>query len=269
MSTINCSRFPTISAANGSPPAHLNGSSETPFALQTFRSFASRLRRPLTSILAQFSPSPSIASDRLGYARMPTPRRTEVPSPPVNLAHVDSEELIREILIRIGEDPDREGLQQTPARIVRSWEEIYGGYEERAEDILVTQFCAGQYDEMVLLRDVEFYSTCEHHMLPFYGKAHIAYLPNNKIVGLSKLARLLEMHARRLQVQERLTQEVATDLQRILQPRGVAVMIEGKHQCMCCRGVGKKEGTMVTSCLLGAFKENLATRSEFLTLTKS
>jgi len=119
---------------------------------------------------------------------------------------------------------------------------------------------------MVLLRDIEFYSTCEHHMLPFYGKAHIAYLPNNKIVGLSKLARLLDMHARRLQVQERLTQQVATELQRILRPKGVAVMIEGKHQCMCCRGVRKQAGKMVTSCMLGLFKENLTTRSEFLAL---
>jgi GTP cyclohydrolase I len=237
--------------------------------LKMFRSFASGLRRPLTSIVAQFNGNAPIASNRLTYSPSPLPRRTEDPSPPMNLALVDSEELIREILIRVGENPDREGLQHTPARIVRSWEEIYGGYEQRAEKILVTQFCAGQYDEMVLLRDVEFYSTCEHHMLPFYGKAHIAYLPNNKIVGLSKLARLLEMHARRLQVQERLTQEVATDLQRILRPKGVAVMIEGKHQCMCCRGVHKKDGTMVTSCLLGAFKENLATRSEFLALAKN
>jgi len=269
MSTINCRRFPTISAANGSTPARLNGSSETPFALKMFRSFASGLRRPLTSIVAQFNASPSRASNRLSYSPSPPPRRTEDLSPPVNLALVDSEELIREILIRVGEDPNREGLRQTPARIVRSWEEIYGGYEQHAEEILVTQFCAGKYDEMVLLRDVEFYSTCEHHMLPFYGKAHIAYLPNNKIVGLSKLARLLEMHARRLQVQERLTQDVATDLQRILRPKGVAVMVEGKHQCMCCRGVHKKEGMMVTSCLLGAFKENLATRSEFLALAKN
>jgi GTP cyclohydrolase I len=237
MSTTNCSRRPTISAANGSTPAGLNGSSQTHSALQTFRGFAHQ--------------------------------RSEIAPPPADLALVNSEELIEEILRRLGEDPAREGLQQTPARIVRSWKEIYGGYKQRAEEILVTQFCAGQYDEMVLLRDVEFYSTCEHHMLPFYGKAHIAYLPKNKIVGLSKLARLLDMHARRLQVQERLTQAVATDLQRILQPRGVAVMIEGKHQCMCCRGVRKKEGTMVTSCLLGAFKENLATRSEFLALTKS
>ena len=121
---------------------------------------------------------------------------------------------------------------------------------------------------MVLLRDIEFYSTREHHMLPFYGKAHIAYLPNNRIVGLSKLARLLDMHARRLQVQERLTQEVATELQRILRPKGVAVMIEGKHQCMCCRGVRKQAGKMVTSCMLGLFKENLTTRGEFLALAR-
>ena len=256
--TNSCSATP---AANGFPlPGSNVASPETRSVLQTFRSRASGLRRPLTSIVAPFGDNAPGASKRLTYSPS---------SPPVNLALVDSEALIREILIRIGEDPNREGLRQTPARIVRSWEEIYGGYEQRAEEILVTQFCAGQYDEMVLLRDVEFYSTCEHHMLPFYGKAHIAYLPDPKIVGLSKLARLLEMHARRLQVQERLTQEVATDLQRILRPKGVAVMLEGKHQCMCYRGVQKKDGTMVTSCLLGAFKENLATRSEFLALAQN
>jgi len=133
----------------------------------------------------------------------------------------------------------------------------------------MTQFQADQYDEMVLLRDIEFYSTCEHHMLPFHGKAHIGYLPNEKIVGLSKLARLLDIYARRLQVQERMTYQIATELQRVLRPKGVAVMIEAKHQCMCCRGVRKQEGEMVTSCMMGAFKENLATRSEFLALAKS
>ena len=151
---------------------------------------------------------------------------------------------------------------------MRSWKEIFGGYQQRAEDVLVTQFQAEQYDEMVLLRDIEVYSTCEHHMLPFYGKAHIAYLPDNKIVGLSKLARLTDVYARRLQVQERLTYQIATELQRVLQPKGVAVMIEAKHQCMCSRGVRRQEGKMVTSCLLGAFKENLATRDEFLALVK-
>ena len=188
--------------------------------------------------------------------------------PSADLSLIDSKELLREILRRIGDDPDREGLQQTPDRIVRSWKELYAGYGERAEDILVTQFQAEQYDEMVLLRDIEFFSTCEHHMLPFSGKAHIAYLPDEKIVGLSKLARLTNMYARRLQVQERLTCQIANDLQRVLKPKGVAVMIEGKHQCMCSRGVGKQEGKMVTSCLLGAFKENLASRTEFLALVK-
>jgi GTP cyclohydrolase I len=151
---------------------------------------------------------------------------------------------------------------------VRSWKEIFGGYAERAEDVLVTQFQAAQYDEMVLLRNIEFFSTCEHHMLPFSGKAHVAYLPNEKIVGLSKLARLTDMYARRLQIQERLTYQIATELQRVLKPKGVAVMIEAKHHCMCSRGVRKRQGEMVTSCLLGAFKENLASRTEFLALVK-
>lgn len=191
------------------------------------------------------------------------------PARPNDLSAVDSKELLREILRRVGDDPDREGLQLTPDRIVRSWKEIYGGYAQRAEDLLVTQFQAEEYDEMVLLRDFEFFSTCEHHMLPFYGKAHIAYLPNQKIVGLSKLARLTDMYARRLQVQERLTFQIANDLQRVLKPKGVAVMIEATHQCMCSCGVRKREGKMVTSCLLGAFKENLASRTEFLALVKA
>ena len=189
--------------------------------------------------------------------------------PADDLAQIDSKELIREILRRVGEDPDREGLRQTPARIVRSWKEIYGGYEQRTDDVLVTQFQADQYDEMVLLRDIEFYSTCEHHMLPFHGKAHIGYLPNEKVVGLSKLARVLDIYARRLQIQERMTYQIAAELQRVLRPKGVAVMIEAKHQCVCCRGVRKQEGEMVTSCMIGAFKENPATRSEFLALAKS
>lgn len=197
------------------------------------------------------------------------PRRNEVVPRPCDLAQVDSKDLLREILRRIGDDPDREGLQETPARIVRSWKEIYGGYAQRPEDVLVTQFQAEQYDEMVLLRDIEFFSTCEHHLLPFHGRAHVAYLPANKIVGLSKLARLTDIYARRLQVQERLTRQIATELQRVLQPRGVAVMIEAMHQCMCSRGVRKRESRMVTMCLLGAFKEDLASRAEFLSLAKA
>ena len=204
-------------------------------------------------------------NDRVSVRPIPSPSEPV----PRDLSIVDSKELLREILRRVGDDPDREGLRQTPDRIVRSWKELYAGYTQRAEDVLVTQFQAEQYDEMVLLRDFEFFSTCEHHMLPFYGKAHIAYLPNEKIVGLSKLARLTDMFARRLQVQERLSYQIATELQRVLKPKGVAVMIEAKHQCMCSRGVRKQEGEMVTSCLLGAFKEDLASRTEFLALVKA
>jgi GTP cyclohydrolase IA len=212
----------------------------------------------------------SALSDAVDFRNYPVP---QWPLPgdilPIDLALVDSEELLREILRRIGEDPDREGLRETPVRIVRSWTELYGGYRERAEDVLRTQFQAEQYSEMVLLRDIEFHSTCEHHMLPFHGKAHIAYLPAHKIVGLSKLARLVEIYARRLQVQERLTRQIATELQRILQPNGVAIMIEARHQCMSCRGVRKQGGTMITSSFLGAFQENLASRGEFLALVKN
>ena len=235
--------------------------------IEVLRSIADDLRRPLNTIFARVNGRTRGALDRRGFSPLQLPPRVEPQMP--DLSTIDSKELLREILRRIGEDPDREGLQQTPARIVRSWKEVFGGYAERAEDVLVTQFQAEQYDEMVLLRNIEFFSTCEHHMLPFSGRAHIAYLPNEKIVGLSKLARLTDMYARRLQVQERLTYQIATELQRVLKPKGVAVMIEAKHQCMCNRGVRKRQGEMVTSCLLGAFKENLANRTEFLALTKS
>ena len=241
--------------------------SEKRSVVQLFRSLLGDRRRP----------SPPFATSRNGDScetsdRDPLAPSVLPPSPELlrrDLSTIDSKELLREILRRVGDDPDREGLQQTPDRIVRSWKEIYAGYTQRAEDVLVTQFQAEQYDEMVLLRDFEFFSTCEHHMLPFYGKAHIAYLPDEKIVGLSKLARLTDMYARRLQVQERLTFQIANDMQRVLKPKGVAVMLEAKHQCMCSRGVRKQDGTMVTSCLLGAFKENLASRTEFLALVKS
>ena len=234
--------------------------------IQSWRSFTASLPRSLRSFLSRSNgQSPALSRPP------PVVRRSALrPAPmPTDLSSVDSKELLREILRRVGDDPDREGLRQTPDRIVRSWKEIYGGYRQRAEDVLVTQFQAEQYDEMVLLRDFEFFSTCEHHMLPFHGKAHIAYLPNEKIVGLSKLARLTDMYARRLQVQERLTYQIAMELQRVLRPKGVAVMLEAKHQCMCSRGVRKQEGKMITSCLLGAFKENLASRSEFLALVKA
>jgi GTP cyclohydrolase IA len=242
----------SLSTANGAP-------TQTRSPIEAWRSFTAELRRPLRRVISRFNGQSHDLSDRRPLFR----------PAPSDLSSIDSKELLREILRRVGDDPDREGLRQTPDRIVRSWKEIYGGYAQRAEDILVTQFQAEEYDEMVLLRDFEFFSTCEHHMLPFYGKAHIAYLPKEKIVGLSKLARLTDMYARRLQVQERLTYQIASELQRVLKPKGVAVMIEAKHQCMCSRGVRKQEGKMITSCLLGAFKENLASRTEFLALVKS
>jgi GTP cyclohydrolase IA len=234
---------------------------------EAFRSFTANLRSRVQTLATRFNQRARLLPNASSFVR-------ELPSPPPDLPRlplstVDSKELLREILRRVGEDPDREGLRQTPDRIVRSWKELYAGYSQRAEDVLLTQFQAEQYDEMVLLRDFEFFSTCEHHMLPFYGKAHIAYLPNENIVGLSKLARLTDMFARRLQVQERLTYQIATELHRILKPKGVAVMIEATHQCMCSRGVRKQKGKMVTSCLLGAFKENLASRTEFLALVKA
>ena len=269
MSDTNSNLCPAINGAVGFPLCSNGARSETRSPVQVFRSFAADLGRPLRTVAARFSGEMRQTSDRNGLSPSVPPPPPEPLPPPRDLSIVDSKELLREILRRVGDDPDREGLRQTPDRIVRSWKELYGGYAQRADDVLVTQFQAEQYDEMVLLRDFEFFSTCEHHMLPFYGKAHIAYLPNEKIVGLSKLARLTEMYARRLQVQERLTYQIATQLQRVLKPKGVAVMIEAKHQCMCSRGVQKQDGTMVTSCLLGAFKENLASRTEFLTLTKS
>ena len=265
MSETNLNLHPTLAAAAFSPTCNGAPRERRP-PVKAWRSFTADLGRPLRSVLSRLNGQPRDISNRRCAGRSailsPKPVRHD-------LSSIDSKELLREILRRLGDDPDREGLLQTPDRIVRSWKEIYGGYAQRAEDVLVTQFQAEQYDEMVLLRDFEFFSTCEHHLLPFYGKAHIAYLPDENIVGLSKLARLTDMYSRRLQVQERLTYQIAAALQRVLKPKGVAVMMEAKHQCMCSRGVRKQEGTMVTSCLLGAFKESLASRTEFLALVKS
>ncbi len=267
MPEMNSNSCPTINGAGGFPLRWNEAQPKTRSAVQMFRSLVGDLRRPSRRAATSRNGNTSETQERNGSAPSVPPPPPEL-LPPRDLSTVDSKELIREILRRIGEDPDREGLQQTPARIVRSWKEIYGGYAQRAEDVLVTQFPAEQYDEMVLRRDIEFFSACEHHMLPFHGKAHIAYLPNSKIVGLSKLARLTDMYARRLQVQERLTYQIATELQRVLKPKGVAVMIEAMHQCMCSRGIRKRGSKMVTSCLLGAFKENLASRTEFLALVR-
>lgn len=176
-----------------------------------------------------------------------------------------AESLVREMLSVIGEDPNREGLRATPARVVRSWLELFAGYEQRAEDVLKTDFDCDGYDEMIVCRDIQFYSTCEHHLLPFCGRAHVGYLPDKRVVGLSKLARLVDVFARRLQIQERLTEQIATALNDYAQPRGVGVVIEAQHFCMLSRGVSKQASEMVTSSLKGAF-QNAATRAEFFRL---
>lgn len=169
------------------------------------------------------------------------------------------------ILDYIGEDTNREGLRDTPARVVKAWKEITVGYSQDPADILARDFDGGGYDEVICVPNVELYSTCEHHMIPFYGVAHVAYLPRKRVVGLSKLARLVDCFARRLQIQEQLTMQIADAITTHLNPRGVAVVVEAKHMCMCARGVGKQKSSMVTSAMRGVFRQPAA-RAEFFKL---
>jgi GTP cyclohydrolase I len=174
-------------------------------------------------------------------------------------------ELARELLVRLGENPDREGLVRTPERVVRAFRYLTKGYQEDPNEILKDALFSVEYDEMVIVKDIEMFSLCEHHMLPFFGKVHIAYIPKGKVIGLSKVARLVEVFARRLQVQERLTVEIADTIQRVIQPLGVGVVIEARHLCMMMRGVEKQHSATVTSSMLGAFRAQ-QTRQEFLSL---
>ena len=183
-------------------------------------------------------------------------------------AQMDEHKIVVQFLKYIGEDPTREGLLDTPKRVVKSWKELYKGYTEDPKTILSTVFEDGSCDEMVILKDIEFQSMCEHHVLPFIGKAHVAYLPNGKVVGLSKLARLVDCFAKRLQIQEKMTQQISSEIQKHLNPKGVAVVIEAHHQCMSCRGVGKQNTTMITSSMLGMFRDDAKVRHEFLQLVK-
>ncbi|MBL8653676.1 MAG: GTP cyclohydrolase I FolE [Alphaproteobacteria bacterium] len=179
----------------------------------------------------------------------------------------EAEAAVRTLLRWTGDDPAREGLVDTPARVVRAYEEFFQGYDSDPIEILQRTFEETDgYDEMVLLRDVSFESHCEHHMVPIIGKAHIAYLPNKRVVGISKLARVLDIYAKRLQIQEKLTAQIANAVQDVLQPKGVAVLIEAQHQCMTTRGVHKAGVSMVTSRMLGAFRTNAATRREFMAM---
>jgi GTP cyclohydrolase IA len=173
---------------------------------------------------------------------------------------------VRDILLEIGEDPQRQGLEKTPERVTRMYAEITAGYQIDPEKMINGALFDVDYDDMVLVKDIEFYSLCEHHMLPFFGRAHVAYIPNGKVIGLSKIPRIVDMYARRLQVQERMTSEIAQFIDNLLHPRGVAVLVEGQHMCAMMRGVKKSETRMVTRSLTGAFKTDPAIRSEFLTL---
>ena len=178
------------------------------------------------------------------------------------------ESLISELLTQIGEDPNREGLLKTPQRVAKSWDFLSKGYEQNIDDIINDAIFYEDYDEMVTIRDIDFFSLCEHHLLPFFGKAQVAYIPNGKVVGLSKIPRIVEMFGRRLQLQERMTQNIAETLNDVLEPKGVAVVLEGQHMCMQMRGVENKNSYATTSHMLGLFREDSKTRKEFLDLVE-
>jgi GTP cyclohydrolase I len=183
----------------------------------------------------------------------------------------EEEKDIEDIIIRqleyIGENPNREGLKDTPKRVIKSWEELYAGYNQKSKDIIKV-FKDGVCDQLVLLKDIEFYSTCEHHLLPFFGKIHVGYIPDGKVIGVSKLARLVEIYSRRLQIQERLVQQIADDLEKFLNPLGVMIVCEAQHFCMTSRGVEKQHSKMITSDIKGVFKNKIEARQEFLNLIK-
>jgi GTP cyclohydrolase IA len=176
--------------------------------------------------------------------------------------------LVRELLTSLGEDPSREGLEKTPERVDKALRFLTQGYEQDPQTLLNKALFTVTYDEMVLVKDIDVFSLCEHHMLPFYGKAHVAYLPQGRVVGLSKIPRLVDMYSRRLQVQERLTVQIAEAINENVNPRGVGVVVEAVHFCMMMRGVQKQNSVAITSCMLGAFREQQQTREEFLSLIK-
>ncbi|HUK23326.1 MAG TPA: GTP cyclohydrolase I FolE [Terriglobales bacterium] len=188
---------------------------------------------------------------------------------PATLTSASFEDLVREMIVRLGEDPGREGLTRTPQRVHRAYEFLMRGYREDPEAMLKNALFTVTYDEMVIVKDVEMFSLCEHHMLPFFGKVHVAYIPNGKVIGLSKIPRLIEIFSRRLQLQERLTTQIAETIQKAIQPQGVGVVIEARHLCMMMRGVEKQHSAAVTSAMLGSFRQEQETRTEFLSLIRN
>ena len=180
-----------------------------------------------------------------------------------------TQELLRELLLRLGEDPDRDGLIRTPERMQKSLEYLTKGYQQNADKVLQGALFDVSYDEMVIVKDIEMFSLCEHHMLPFFGKVHVAYIPNGKVLGLSKIPRLVDIFARRLQVQERLTVQIAETIQNAINPQGVGVVIEARHLCVMMRGVEKQHSAAVTSHMLGSFRTLQNTREEFLSLIRN
>jgi GTP cyclohydrolase I len=184
------------------------------------------------------------------------------------LTSASYEELVREMLVRLGEDPDREGLSHTPARVEKAMRFLVKGYKDDPEALLRKALFTVGYDEMVIVKDIEMFSLCEHHLLPFFGKVHVAYIPNGKVIGLSKIPRLIDAFSRRLQIQERLTTQIAEAIQNAIEPQGVGVVIEARHLCMMMRGVEKQHSSAVTSSMLGSFRSEEETRTEFLSLIR-
>jgi GTP cyclohydrolase IA len=192
--------------------------------------------------------------------------------PSVEIPSVTSasfEDLVREMIVRLGEDPEREGLARTPQRVHKAFDFLLKGYQEDPEAMLKKALFTVTYDEMVIVKDIEMFSLCEHHMLPFFGKVHVAYIPSGKVIGLSKIPRLVEIFARRLQIQERLTTQIAETIQNAIAPQGVGVVVEARHLCMMMRGVEKQHSAAVTSSMLGSFRDEEETRTEFLSLIRN
>ncbi len=191
------------------------------------------------------------------------------PTETVSLTSASFEDLVREMVVRLGEDPTREGLARTPQRVHKAFEYLTRGYKEDPDALLKKALFTVTYDEMVIVKDIEMFSLCEHHMLPFFGKVHVAYIPSGKVIGLSKIPRLVEIFSRRLQIQERLTTQIAETIQKAIQPQGVGVVVEARHLCMMMRGVEKQHSAAVTSSMLGCFRDEQETRSGFLSLIRN